>query len=685
MSNNLGDVQDSGTLAASTTQTVSGAVTNSTSITLSASNANIAVGQVVTGSGIPGANGILPATTVTAISSTSLTISRAATLVDGAVLTFLSSVNSNIATDFVWKNLPLQSNDDRATTAATVIGGAGIQTAKITDASSTGKITTFTTDVAHGLSVGAVVNTGVFAIGGTVAVPVAGTTVSATTGTSASVTLAAATPTADTVQGTVTLATSAAHNISVGETVVISGGLTTAAVYNGTFTALAGTTGSTLVVANAAAAVASPAATTTACALAVNHFDVNNATVLSVPSTTTFTVAQKLPNINSVAPTGKTASLELVGDTSWGYTTNVQSSRLAIGSITKTINGNSYATPVYDSAIVDSGFSGFPALNTGKYLATAATVGAKSGSAYIYVTCPNNLADFITVGTSTVNITGFTNAALNITGATVVAATPDGFVIAGTTALLGTTVTGQSAIVQVVGWGIGNFNVTAASGNGTTVTYTAQNNLNVGDIVTITGLSNGALNLSSQTVVTATAVGFTVTNSAGSGVSLTGQVAKAEYANALANLDGAYSAGVFGYLVPNGLGKTATNAVDAFIDRGIVLTATTATTAVSKTAQGVWRTAGSAITQINTSANHILVAGDVFTAASITGVADGDYTVLYVIDATNFLFVSASTAVQTTASGGTGTVIGKVGTVHVTTPAANTRTTTATATYSLWA
>jgi hypothetical protein len=189
------------------------------------------------------------------------------------------------------------------------------------------------------------------------------------------------------------------------------------------------------------------------------------------------------------------------------------------------------------------------------------------------------------------------------------------------------------------------------------------------------------------TVAAATATSFTVTGQAAStaGYAITGQIGKVEYSSALANLDGGYSAGTFGYLVPNALGQTAAVAVDAFADRGIVLSATTATTAVSKTAQGVWRTAGSAIVQINTSANHILLAGDVFTAASITGVADGDYTVLYVIDATNFLFVSASTAVQTTASGGTGTVIGKVGTVHVTTPAGNTRTTTATATYSLWA
>jgi len=690
MANNLGDLQDSGTLYPVTTQKVNGAVTNSTAVTLTASNSGIVVGQVVTGPGVPNADGINAATTVSAISTTSLTLSRPATLVDGVVLNFAGTQNSNIVTDFVWKNLPLQPNDDRATTAAGNYVATGVTTPYITDASSDGKLTTFTTNVAHGLAVGQVVNTGIFAVGGTVAVPTAGTTVSATTGTSASVTLAAATPTADTVQGTVTLATSAAHNISVGEVVIISGGLTTAAVYNGTFVALAGTTSSTLVVANAAAAVASPAATTTACTIVVRHFDVNQATVVSVPSTTTFTIAQALPNIGSVAPTGKTATLEVTNDASWSATSKVQSARLAVSSISATINGNAYSTPVYDGPIVDSAFGGYPSVNTGKYKATAAAVGSKSGSAYIYVTAPNNLADFITLGTTTVSITGFTVAGLNRAGATVVAATPDGFVVAGTNALLGTSVTGQSALVQVVGWGVANYNVTAAAVDATTNTkyiYTAQNNLQVGDVVTITGLTNSVFNVASQTVAAATATSFTLTSQTAStaGLTVTGQTGKVEYSAALANLDGAYSSGTFGYLVPNTIGRTEASAKDAFLDRGITATKDTDSSKASKTADGVWRTAGSAITQIATSATHGLVAGDVFTAASITGVADGDYTVLYVIDTSNFVFVSNSTAVQTTASGGTGTVIGKVGTVHASTPAGNTRTTTATATYSLWA
>jgi len=794
MANNLGDLQDSGTLVQNTNAIVNGATTNSTSVIIATANPYIFVGQTVTGSGIQNANGITGATKVTAISADglTLTLSNPATLVDKVTLVFLSVyaptatttvngaissatnsvtivantliavgqlvsgvginaatattantvnnnatsttlvlnaatsaavadkavlvfwnlANANIGTDFVWGNYAIQPNDDRATTPAGNFVASGVTTAKITDASSTGKITTFTTDVAHGISAGQYVNTGIYAIGGTVAVPTAGTTVSATTGTSTSVTLAAATPTADTTQGTVTLATSAAHNISVGELVTISGGLTTAAVYNGTFTALTGTTGSTLVVANATAAVASPAATTTACTLAVNHFDVKEALVLSATTTSpyTFTIAQALSNINAVAPTGKTASLEVVYDSSWSATTKAQSSRLAVSKLTdsaskdrfvisNTVNGNSLETPIDGALLVDSGFYGFPNFNTGKYSASAATVGGSTGNSYIVVTCPNNFAETLTLGTSTVNVTGFNNTALTtaLTGATVVSATSDYFVVAGTNALLGTTVTG-TALVQVVGWGIANYNVTAVTVDGTTNTtyiYTAQNNLQKGDKVTITGLvSNATLNpnISNVTVASATATSFTVTGQTASTVSygFTGQVGKAEYTNALANVDGAFATGTFGYLVPSVIGKYDALANDALKDRGFVQSAGS-TTSSSSNAVGVSsvaRTAGSTLAVLTNSTSTDftnIVVGDVLTvsSSSLAGLVNAlDYQVVAKIDAKNVVVNSGSNAVL---SSGTLTLTPRVGTVHAQQYAAGTARTTTAITTGLWA
>ena len=70
--------------------------------------------------------------------------------------------------------------------------------------------------------------------------------------------------------------------------------------------------------------------------------------------------------------------------------------------------------------------------------------------------------------------------------------------------------------------------VTAASGNGTTITYTSANSFIPGDIVTITGLTTAAGNLTAATIATASSSQFTVTN-AGS-TSDTGQTGVAKVA-----------------------------------------------------------------------------------------------------------------------------------------------------------
>ena len=69
--------------------------------------------------------------------------------------------------------------------------------------------------------------------------------------------------------------------------------------------------------------------------------------------------------------------------------------------------------------------------------------------------------------------------------------------------------------------------ITAASGNGTTVTYTSNHNLNVGDIVTVLNLTATALNLKLQTVTTVSATEFTVSNTATG--SCTGQTTAAYF------------------------------------------------------------------------------------------------------------------------------------------------------------
>ena len=105
----------------------------------------------------------------------------------------------------------------------------------------------------------------------------------------------------------------------------------------------------------------------------------------------------------------------------------------------------------------------------------------------------------------------------------------------------------------------GNYMVTAASGNGTTVTYTSQNNLSAGDVVNITGLTASAYNLSAATVATADKLKFTVTNAANAGL-ITGQwYGKVESTTAASAADGA---GIPYIVVPNVLGETTALALD---------------------------------------------------------------------------------------------------------------------------
>ena len=128
--------------------------------------------------------------------------------------------------------------------------------------------------------------------------------------------------------------------------------------------------------------------------------------------------------------------------------------------------------------------------------------------------------------------------------------------------------------------GTGNYIITAVSGNGTTVTYTSQNKLAVGDSVNITGLSIGSYNLSAATVATANALSFTVTNAANGGA-LTGQYGKVQLTTALTAADGA---GI-GYInVPSVLGATTAVALDALKDAGYEAASITTAAGATNTA-----------------------------------------------------------------------------------------------------
>lgn len=162
----------------------------------------------------------------------------------------------------------------------------------------------------------------------------------------------------------------------------------------------------------------------------------------------------------------------------------------------------------------------------------------------------------------------------------------------------------------------GNYMITAATGNGTTVTYTSQNKLEAGDVVNITGLTASAYNLSSATVATANKLGFTVTNSANAGA-ITGQwYGKVEKTTARSAADGA---GIPYIVVPSVVGLTTAVALDLLKDAGYeaanITTATAATNAAS-TITAVSRT-GTTATITSTGAGAKYPVGTKITVASL--------------------------------------------------------------------
>lgn len=211
----------------------------------------------------------------------------------------------------------------------------------------------------------------------------------------------------------------------------------------------------------------------------------------------------------------------------------------------------------------------------------------------------------------------------------------------------------------------GVYQVTAASGDGTTVTYTSFNNAKPGDVVTITGLTTAAFNLTSATVASAGPVSFTVTNSA-TGTAVTGA---SGFAKDTTVNDGEYVSGVAYMLVPEVRGLTTTLAIDALKDAGYLAADITSTTGVTNTPISVTaasRTAGSTTATLTaTGAGAAFPVGTKITVASLAATgAELNGTWVVTASATNTVsFVSAGTTALALTGLSAGTVAGTTLTV----------------------
>ena len=232
--------------------------------------------------------------------------------------------------------------------------------------------------------------------------------------------------------------------------------------------------------------------------------------------------------------------------------------------------------------------------------------------------------------------------------------------------------------------GAGNYKITAASGNGTTVTYTSQNKLAKNDVVNITGLTASAYNLSSATVASADALKFTVTNAANAG-EITGQwYGKVEPTNALTAYDGA---GITFIVVPSVVGETLALALDELKDAGYeaanITTATAATNAAS-TITAVART-GTTATITSTGAGAKYPVGTKITVASLVSPntdLNGTYTVTAVATDT-VSYTTTTTGALSTGSLSVAGLTAVAGTIKSQTVAAGTASVLSTATISI--
>ena len=231
--------------------------------------------------------------------------------------------------------------------------------------------------------------------------------------------------------------------------------------------------------------------------------------------------------------------------------------------------------------------------------------------------------------------------------------------------------------------GTGNYIITAVSGDGTTVTYTSQNKLAVGDSVNVTGLSAGAYNLSAATVASADALKFTVTDSANAGL-ITGQYGKVQLTTALTAADGA---GI-GYInVPSVVGDTTAVALDELKDAGYeaanITTATAATNAAS-TITAVART-GTTATITSSGAGAKYPVGTKITVASLVSpdtALNGTWTVTAV--ATNTVsFTTTTSGTLSTGSLSVAGLTGVAGTIKTQSTAAGTASVATTATITI--
>lgn len=214
--------------------------------------------------------------------------------------------------------------------------------------------------------------------------------------------------------------------------------------------------------------------------------------------------------------------------------------------------GNVDLRPLWSSGIIFIDYDPLASYTGATWSSTAGTSAAITAISGNGTTVTYTAANSFVAGQA-VTITGATTAAYNISNAVITTASPSQFTISSSATGASSTATATQSGPYMVTFTIptqsvaplantpyklsgfsNTATITNASGNGTTVTYTATNSFLPGQVITVTGVSPSAYNLANVIIDTASPTQFTIRNPA------TGAYASGGTATQTNSLNGAF-------------------------------------------------------------------------------------------------------------------------------------------------
>jgi len=409
------------------------------------------------------------------------------------------AASGNVAVDFVWGNLPGQTNDDRsgssisynATGGGTGSGSPDYETAVVTAASGNGTNVTYT--AANEFQANQIVT--VTGLTSTVAI----TAISASA-------------------GVVTYATASTTGLFAGQTIVVTGSST--AAYNGTLTILAVNTNTSFTVTSG-----STGSTSTATGTYASAYNLTGTIISTSLSSSQFLVANTTQDRTVTGETGTGTAVVgnipgLGADYGWSTTTDYTSNLLTEAQPTKAVGqAGTYTVPNDNVVNLLNGYEAFPNNAANKnagfnpaYTLQATITGASSDGTTVTYVANNHfttgqtvtitgLYNYVTAGSSQPIATQYyaktytTLSAFNLSAVTIASATATGFTV--------TNAAADSAITGVAGTAV--VTVAASSSTGTVPTVTGKTLVEADRLLGVSNFNTGTVTYTTSGATSANA------------------------------------------------------------------------------------------------------------------------------------------------------------------------------------